>query len=94
MSQENIRTADKINASIHDKQNFEFNVIRYWNRKEVNIYWNIIKIFSIFHFLFVLYDEAFENMQQHQKLIKYKCLCEWYHTANLWANYWEKLSDF
>ena len=62
-------------------------------KKKVNIYWNIIRIFFIFHFLFILCDKASEDMQQHQKLTKHECFHEWYHTADLWANHWEKLSD-
>ena len=54
---------------------------------------NITEISSVFHSLFILHDETSESMQQHQQSAECKYLCEWYHTANLQTNYWEKLSD-
>ena len=61
--QENIRTANRMNASIYNKQNLNFNAVRYWDRKKINIYWSITRIFSIFYSLFILCDWAFEDMQ-------------------------------
>ena len=85
MSQENIRTVDEINISIYDKQNFNSNIIKYWNKKNL-IFIKILQelfLFFIFYFLFILCDRASENMQQHQKLIKYEHFYEWYHIINL-----------
>ena len=61
--------------------------------KKINICWNIIRIFFISHFLFVLCDEASEDIQQHQKSAKCKYFHEWYHIVDLWANYWKKLQN-
>ena len=38
VSQENFRAAYKINKSIHNKQNLNFNTVRHWNKKKINIY--------------------------------------------------------
>ena len=91
--QENFKAACEINKNIHDKQNLNFNAIKHQNRKKINIYWSITRIFFIFHSLFVLCSRIFEDMQQHQWLTKYKHFCEWHHTADLWANHWKELQN-
>ena len=37
MNQKNIKTADRMSTSIYDRQNLDFNAVRYWNKRKINI---------------------------------------------------------
>ena len=94
ISQENFRAACEMSKSLHDRQNFNFSAVRYWNRRKINICWSISEIFFIFNFISVLYHEIVESLQQHHWSAKYKHFCRWHHAASLQTNHWEKLSNF